>query len=280
MRDIQTKEIIQALKQLCITSTCILNDDIYTCLQQACGTECSEIGVSILNQLLDNADIAKREMMPICQDTGMAVVFVEMGQDVHIVGGTLKDAINEGVRQGYKDGFLRNSVVKDPLLRTNTKDNTPAIIHFDIVAGDRLKIALMPKGFGSENMSKLFMLTPSDGIDGIKHCILETVTQAGPNPCPPIIVGVGIGGDFELSAMLAKKALLRPLGVQSPLPHIETLEKEMLQLLNETNIGPQGLGGKTTALGVHIETFATHIAGLPVAVNISCHVTRHGEVIL
>lgn len=280
MREIDVKEIISAVKELCISSNCILNDDVYNSLKISAENEVSEIGKDILEKIMKNADIAKEKMKPICQDTGMAVVFLEVGQDVHIVGGNITDAVNEGVRQGYTEGYLRKSVVSDPLLRVNTKDNTPAIIHYDIVPGDKIKIIVAPKGFGSENMSKIYMLKPSQGIEGVKNAVLETVKLAGPNPCPPMVVGVGIGGNFEMSAYLAKKALLREVGSHSKIEYIKELEDELLEKVNKTGIGPQGLGGKTTVLGLNIETFATHIAGLPVAINISCHVTRHGEKVI
>ncbi len=280
MREIDVKEIINAVKELCISSNCILNDDVYNSLKISAENEVSEIGKDILEKIMKNADIAKEKMKPICQDTGMAVVFLEVGQDVHIVGGNITDAVNEGVRQGYTEGYLRKSVVSDPLLRVNTKDNTPAIIHYDIVPGDKIKIIVAPKGFGSENMSKIYMLKPSQGIEGVKNAVLETVKLAGPNPCPPMVVGVGIGGNFEMSAYLAKKALLREVGSHSKIEYIKELEDELLEKVNKTGIGPQGLGGKTTVLGLNIETFATHIAGLPVAINISCHVTRHGEKVI
>jgi len=280
MREISVEKIIELVKKLCIKSNCVLNDDIYNSLKKSSETEVSEIGKDIIKQLIENADIARKNMKPICQDTGMAVVFIEIGQDVHIVGGGLTDAINEGVRQGYTEGFLRKSVVEDPLLRVNTNDNTPAIIHYNITEGDKLKITVAPKGFGSENMSRVYMLKPSQGIDGVKKAIIETVELAGSNPCPPMVVGVGIGGNFEMSTYLAKKALLRPLESTSDKPHIKELEDELFEKINKLGIGPQGLGGKTTILGLNIETFATHIAGLPVAVNISCHVTRHSQVIL
>lgn len=280
MREIDVKEIINAVKELCISSNCVLNDDVYNSLKISAENEVSEIGKDILEKIMKNADIAKEKMKPICQDTGMAVVFLEVGQDVHIVGGNITDAVNEGVRQGYTEGYLRKSVVSDPLLRVNTKDNTPAIIHYDIVPGDKIKIIVAPKGFGSENMSKIYMLKPSQGIEGVKNAVLETVKLAGPNPCPPMVVGVGIGGNFEMSAYLAKKALLREVGSHSKIEYIKELEDELLEKVNKTGIGPQGLGGKTTVLGLNIETFATHIAGLPVAINISCHVTRHGEKVI
>jgi len=277
MREINVSSITSSVKKMCIDSNCILNDDIYNSILKAQKNETSEIGKNILKQLIENAELAKQKMKPICQDTGMAVVFVEIGQDVHITGGLITDAINEGVRQGYIEGYLRKSIVKDPITRINTNDNTPAIIHYDIVKGDKLKIIVAPKGFGSENMSRIYMLKPSQGIEGVKNSVLETIRLAGPNPCPPMIVGVGIGGNFEFSAKLAKKALLRPIGKNSEIEYIKDMEKELLKKANKIGIGPQGLGGKTTVLGVNIETFATHIAGLPVAVNISCHVTRHSE---
>ncbi len=280
MREIEVNEIIDALRELCIKANCVLNDDVYNALEAAKNTEKSPIGKEILCQLTDNADIAKNENVPICQDTGMAIVFVELGQEVHIKGGLLTDAINEGVRRGYRDGYLRKSVVSDPFLRENTKDNTPAIIHYDIVEGDKIKIIVAPKGFGSENMSKIYMLKPSAGIEGAKDAIVQAVDEAGPNPCPPMVVGVGVGGNFEMAALLAKKALLRPIGSHSDKPHLREMEEELLQRMNSLGIGPQGLGGVTTVLGVNVESFPTHIAGMPIAVNISCHVTRHAEVIL
>ena len=280
MREIDLSVVTENVKRLCIESNCILNDDIYNSLKKSAETEVSEIGKDILQKLVKNADIAKEKMKPICQDTGMAVVFMEIGQDVHFTGGNLTDAINEGVRQGYIEGYLRKSVVGDPLLRVNTKDNTPAIIHYDIVAGDKVKITVAPKGFGSENMSRVYMLKPAQGVEGVKQAVIETVKLAGSNPCPPMVVGVGIGGNFEMSAYLAKKALLRELDSSSEIPHIKELEDELFEKVNKTGIGPQGLGGKTTVLGLNIETYATHIAGLPVAINISCHVTRHGEAVL
>ena len=275
MREISTQKIIEEVKKMCISSNCNLNSDIYNALKEAKETEPSPVGCEMLRQLITNSDIAKNEQIPICQDTGLAVVFVTIGQEVHISGGSLTDAINEGVRQGYTEGYLRKSVVKDPFIRVNTNDNTPAIIHYNIVEGDKLKIEIAPKGAGSENMSKIFMLKPADGIEGAKEAILSAVEAAGPNPCPPMIVGVGCGGNFETSALLAKKALLRPVGSHSNLEHIKEMEIELLEKINKTGIGPQGLGGKTTALAVNIETFATHIACMPIAVNISCHVTRH-----
>lgn len=280
MREIDVSAIIDAVRDLCIRANCVLNDDVYDALEAAKNTEKSPIGKEILCQLTENADIAKNENVPICQDTGMAIVFVELGQDVHIKGGLLTDAINEGVRRGYKDGYLRKSVVADPFLRENTKDNTPAIIHYDIVEGDKIKIIVAPKGFGSENMSKIYMLKPSAGIEGAKDAIVQAVDEAGPNPCPPMVVGVGVGGNFEMAALLAKKALLRPIGSHSDKPHLREMEEELLDRMNSLGIGPQGLGGVTTVLGVNVESFPTHIAGMPIAVNISCHVTRHAEVVL
>lgn len=280
MREIDTSVITDAVAKLCIDANCILNDDVYDALECAKCSEKSDIGREILCQITDNADIAKREYVPICQDTGMAVVFVEIGQDVHITGGLLTDAVNEGVRRGYRDGYLRKSVVSDPFIRQNTMDNTPAIIHYDVVSGDRIKIIVAPKGFGSENMSKIYMLKPSAGIEGAKDAIIKAVDEAGPNPCPPMIVGVGVGGNFEMAALLAKKALLRPVGSHSDKPHLREMEEELLDRMNKLGIGPQGLGGKTTVLGVNVESYPTHIAGMPIAVNISCHVTRHSEVIL
>lgn len=280
MREISVNDIINAVAKLCIDANCNLNDDVYCALQNAKETEKSEIGREILCQLTDNADIARNENVPICQDTGMAVVFIEIGQEVHITGGLLTDAINAGVRKGYEEGYLRKSVVKDPFIRENTKDNTPAVIHYDVVEGDKLKIIVAPKGFGSENMSKIYMLKPSAGIEGAKDAIVQAVDEAGPNPCPPMIVGVGVGGNFEMAALLAKKALLRPLGSHSDKPHLKAMEEELLERMNNLGIGPQGLGGTTTVLGVNVESYPTHIAGMPVAVNISCHVTRHAEVVL
>jgi len=280
MREIDSAEITKAVKNLCIESNCVLNGDIYASIEKSMKNEVSEIGKDILGKLIKNADIAKEKMKPICQDTGMAVVFLEIGQEAFIINGNLTDAVNEGVRQGYEEGFLRKSVVGDPLLRVNTGDNTPAVIHYNIVSGDKVKITVAPKGFGSENMSKIYMLKPSQGIEGVKDAVLNTVKLAGSNPCPPMVIGVGIGGNFEMCAYLAKKALLRPINKSSEIPYIKELEDELLKKVNKLGIGPQGLGGKTTVLGLNIETFATHIAGLPVAVNISCHVTRHQEIIL
>ncbi|MGN1318852.1 MAG: fumarate hydratase [Lachnospirales bacterium] len=278
MREIDVSLITNEIKKLCISANCNLNCDVYDALKKACEKESSPVGKNILSQIIDNAELACQKQKPICQDTGMAVIFVEIGQDVHLVGGNITDAINEGVRQGYKEGYLRKSVVSDPLIRVNTKDNTPAVIHYDIVEGDKVHIEVAPKGFGSENMSKVYMLKPADGIEGVKKAVIDCISQAGPNPCPPMVVGVGIGGNFELCAKLAKKALLRKVGSHSEIEYISKLEDELLEKANNLGIGPQGLGGNTTVLGLNIETFATHIAGLPMAVNISCHVTRHGEV--
>ncbi len=280
MKNISVNTIIDEVEKLCMHSNYNLNQDIYKALESALEVEISDTGKEILKQLIENANIAKSEGMAICQDTGMAILFVDIGQEVHITDGSLTEAINEGVRRGYKNGCLRKSVVNDPIERINTGDNTPAIIHYNIVPGDSLKLAIAPKGFGSENMSALKMLKPSDGIDGVKKFILETVSNAGPNPCPPIIVGVGIGGTMEMCAFLAKKALLRSINIKSSIKYVEELEKEMLLSINKLGIGPSGLGGRITALSVNIETYPTHIAGLPVAVNISCHATRHAEIML
>ncbi len=274
MREIQSEEIIETVSGLCVRANCVLNGDIRDALERGMACESCRVGREILGNLLENADIAAGESIPICQDTGMAVFFVELGQEVRVRGG-LTEAINEGVRRGYRDGFLRKSVVADPLHRDNTGDNTPAVIHYDIVPGDKLKITFAPKGFGSENMSALRMLKPSQGREGVERFVLETVTAASSNPCPPIVVGVGIGGTFEKAALLAKRALTRPLGSRHTDPYYAEMEDGLLRQINELGIGPQGFGGDTTALGVNIETFPTHIAGLPVAVNISCHVTRH-----
>ena len=278
MREIPVSEITEAVKKLCISANYNLNSDVYSAIENSKDNEQSPIGKNILSQLLENADLAKENCKPICQDTGMAVIFMEVGQEVHFTGGNITDAINEGVRQGYIEGYLRKSVVSDPILRVNTKDNTPAIIHYNIVEGDKVKIDVAPKGFGSENMSKVYMLKPSDGIEGVKNAIIDCIENAGPNPCPPMVVGVGIGGNFEKCTELAKKALLRPVGSHSDKEYVKEMEKELLERANNLGIGPQGLGGNTTVLGINIETFATHIAGLPLAVNISCHVTRHGQV--
>lgn len=275
MRTIHTEEIISNIKEMCIEANHMLTPDMQKALECAVTEEKSPIGQKVLGQLQDNLQIAQEDTIPICQDTGMAVVFLEIGQDVHFEGGSLTDAINEGVRQGYVDGYLRKSVVKDPLIRENTKDNTPAVIHYDLVPGDKVKITVAPKGFGSENMSRIFMLKPADGIEGVKNAILTAVKDAGPNACPPMVVGVGIGGTFEKCALLAKKALTRPVDERSSIPYVKELEEELLATINRLGIGPGGLGGSTTALAVNINTYPTHIAGLPVAVNICCHVNRH-----
>lgn len=279
MKEIHVSKIIETVARLCIEACYNIGDDVRILLEKAKRQELSPYGKNILDQLLQNLRVAHELKLPICQDTGMAVVFLEIGQDVHIVGGSLYEAVKEGVRRGYKEGYLRNSVLH-PITRINTGDNTPAVIHAEIVPGDQLKIVVVPKGFGSENMSQLKMLKPSDGLDGIKQFILQTVIEAGGNPCPPIIVGVGIGGTMEKAAYMAKKALLRPAGQHNPEPLVAQLEEEMLQAINNTGIGPQGLGGTVTALAVHIETYPTHIAGLPVAVNIQCHAARHAEALL
>lgn len=275
MRTIQIEDIISNIKEMCIEANHFLTGDMKQALQDAVQNEESPVGKQVLCQLQDNLKIAGEDMIPICQDTGMAVVFVEIGQEVFIEGGALSEAIHEGVRQGYTEGFLRKSVVGDPLLRENTKDNTPAVIHYDIVPGDKLKITVAPKGFGSENMSRIFMLKPADGIEGVKNAILTAVKDAGPNACPPMVVGVGIGGTFEKCALLAKKALTRSVNQHSDIPYVKELETELLQKINKLGIGPGGLGGTVTALAVNINTYATHIAGLPLAVNICCHVNRH-----
>ena len=275
IRIVDTDLIIKNVKEMCIEANHYLSDDMDAAMKQAAETEKSPLGKKILGQLQENLKIADEEMIPICQDTGMAVLFIEVGQDVHFEGMAIEDAINEGVRQGYTEGYLRKSVVKDPLIRENTKDNTPAVIHYSIVPGDKVKITMAPKGFGSENMSRVFMLKPADGIEGVKNAILTAVKDAGPNACPPMVVGVGIGGTFEKCALLAKKALTRPVDTHSEIPYVKDLEEEMLQKINGLGIGPGGLGGTTTALAVNINTYPTHIAGLPVAVNICCHVNRH-----
>lgn len=279
MREINVNDIASNIKEMCIEANYFLEDDIKNSLFKAEKEETSEVGKSVLNQLHQNMDIAESEMIPICQDTGMAVVFLDIGQDVHFVGGDLTDAVNRGVREGYEEGYLRKSVVEDPVERVNTKDNTPAIIHMNIVPGDKVKITVSPKGFGSENMSRIFMLKPADGLDGIKKAIIETVREAGPNACPPFIVGVGIGGDFEKSAILAKRALTRGLDEESASPYrkpyLDELEKELLEEINKIGLGPAGLGGRKTALGINIETYPTHIAGMPLAINMCCHVNRH-----
>lgn len=275
MRTIQTDTIIENIKEMCIEANLHLSTDMEQTVLQSEQTEDCELGRQILGQLRENMKIAAEDQIPICQDTGMAIVFVKLGQDVHIEGMNLSDAIHEGVRQGYREGYLRKSVVKDPLIRENTKDNTPAIIHYDIVPGDGLELLVAPKGFGSENMSRVFMLKPADGIEGVKASVLQAVKDAGPNACPPMVVGVGLGGDFEKCAILAKTALTRNINEGSSLPHIRKLEEELLEEINRLGIGPGGLGGKTTALAVNIETYPTHIAGMPLAVNICCHVNRH-----
>lgn len=280
MRTIDVAEITKSIKEMCIEANHFLTEDMDLAMQNAAKEEKSTLGKQILCQLQDNLKIAGEDMIPICQDTGMAVIFMEIGQDVHFVNGVLEDAINEGVRQGYVDGYLRKSVVKDPLIRENTKDNTPAIIHYEMVPGDQVKITVAPKGFGSENMSRVFMLKPADGIEGVKNAILTAVKDAGPNACPPMVVGVGIGGTFEKCALMAKKALTRPINKRSEIPYVKELEEEMLEQINKTGIGPGGLGGTTTALAVNINTYPTHIAGLPVAINICCHVNRHSVRIL
>lgn len=275
MRTINVSDITQNIKEMCIEANHFLAPDMDEAMNNAADTEKSELGRQILCQLQDNLKIAGEDMIPICQDTGMAVIFMEIGQDIHFEGGSLEAAVNEGVRQGYVEGYLRKSVVADPLFRENTKDNTPAVIHYEMVEGDELRITVAPKGFGSENMSRVFMLKPADGIEGVKKAILTAVEDAGPNACPPMVVGVGIGGTFEKCALMAKKALTRPVNGHSDIPYVRDLEEEMLTCINRTGIGPGGLGGTTTALAVNINTYPTHIAGLPVAVNICCHVNRH-----
>ena len=280
MREVSTDEITKNIKEMCIEANYILSDDVKNKIINSAAVENSEIGKKILSQLEENMEIAEREQIPICQDTGMAVVFIKIGPEVHITGGSLEDAINQGVREGYTEGYLRKSVVKDPLIRENTKDNTPAIIHYEIIPGDKVEITVAPKGFGSENMSRVCMLKPADGIEGVKNAVIETVKLAGPNACPPVVVGVGIGGTFEKCALLAKKALTRDINSESSIGYVAELENELLDEINNLNIGPGGLGGKITALGVNIETYPTHIAGLPVAINMCCHVNRHKKRIL
>lgn len=275
LRTIPTAQITKNIKEMCIQANYYLTEDMIRSLKNAAVKEQSQNGKKILCQLQDNLKIAAEEQIPICQDTGMAVIFIEIGQDVHVEGGVLEDAVNEGVRQGYQEGYLRKSVVDDPILRKNTNDNTPAVIHYVIVPGDKIRITVAPKGFGSENMSRIFMLKPADGIQGVKEAILTAVKDAGPNACPPMVVGVGVGGTFEKCALLAKQALTRKIGSHSAISHIRELEEEMIRKINNLGIGPGGLGGTTTALAVHINTYPTHIAGLPVAVNICCHVNRH-----
>ena len=275
MRTLNVEEISKNIKEMCIEANHFLSKDMDIAMKNAVSTEKSPLGKKILSQLQDNLKIAGKDMIPICQDTGMAVVFLEIGQDVHFEGGNLEDAVNEGIRRGYVDGYLRKSVVKDPILRENTKDNTPGIIHYKIVPGDQVKIKVAPKGFGSENMSRVFMLKPADGIEGVKEAVLTAVKDAGPNACPPMVVGVGIGGTFEKCALMAKEALTREVGSHSDIPYVKELEEELLERINKIGIGPGGLGGSTTSLAVNVNTYPTHIAGLPVAVNICCHVNRH-----
>ncbi|UDN62811.1 fumarate hydratase [Clostridioides sp. ES-W-0016-02] len=279
MRKIKSEQIVEQVKKLCIEASLYLGDDVLSCIKEKAKTEKSEVGKNILNILVENAEIAKEKNIPICQDTGMAVFFVEIGQEVLVEGDTITDAINEGVRQGYEEGYLRKSVVS-PISRINTKDNTPAIIHYEMVKGDEIKIEFAAKGFGSENMSKMKMLKPSDGLEGIKKFIIDTVSEAGPNPCPPMVIGVGIGGTVDKCAQIAKKALFRELGEFNEDENIAKLESELLASINKLGIGPQGLGGTTTALGLNIETFPTHIAGIPVVVNINCHASRHKKVVI
>lgn len=275
MREVNVDKVTENIKDMCIEANHFLTDDMKKVFKNAVVSEESPLGKQVLNQLNENLDIAANDMIPICQDTGMAVVFINVGQDVHFTNGNITDAINEGVRQGYVDGYLRKSVVNDPIIRENTKDNTPAVIHYNIVPGDKVDITVAPKGFGSENMSRIFMLKPADGIEGVKNAILTAVKDAGPNACPPMVVGVGIGGTFEKCALLAKKALTRNVEEESPVEYVRELEREMLDKINRLGIGPGGLGGTQTALAINIETYPTHIAGLPVAVNICCHVNRH-----
>uniref|UniRef100_UPI004029E654 fumarate hydratase n=1 Tax=Lachnospira eligens TaxID=39485 RepID=UPI004029E654 len=277
MREVNVSIITDNIKEMCIEANHFLTDDVKNVFENAVKNEESALGKQVLGQLEENLKVAGEDMIPICQDTGMAVVFINVGQDVHLTGGDITDAINEGVRRGYVEGYLRKSVVKDPIYRENTKDNTPAVIHFNIVPGDKVDITVAPKGFGSENMSRVFMLKPADGIEGVKEAILTAVKDAGPNACPPMVVGVGIGGTFEKCAYLAKKALTRDLNEESPVEYVRNLEKEMLEKINKLGIGPGGLGGTQTALAINIETYPTHIAGLPVAVNICCHVNRHSH---
>jgi len=280
MREINVALIRDAVRNLSIEANYFLGKDIKDALQKSREKETWKLAVEVLDKIIINSEIASDEEMPMCQDTGMACVFIEIGQDVHLVGGRIEDAVNEGVRRGYEEGFLRKSVVEDPIRRINTKDNTPAIIYYDIVDGDKVKVTLAPKGFGSENMSKIGMLKPSDGLDGVKKFIIDTVNAAGSNPCPPMVIGVGIGGTFDKAAYLAKRALIRPINIRNTDKFYKELEIELLEKINELGIGPQGFGGKTTALGLNIETYPTHIAGLPVAVNINCHATRHKEAII
>lgn len=275
MRNVHVSEITRNIKEMCIEANHFLSEDMSAAMKNAVQTEESPLGKQILNQLQENLQIAGEDMIPICQDTGMAVVFLEIGQDVHLEGGSVEDAVNEGVRQGYVEGYLRKSVVKDPIIRENTKDNTPAVIHYSIAPGEKVRIKVAPKGFGSENMSRVFMLKPADGIEGVKNAVLTAVKDAGPNACPPLVVGVGVGGTFEKCALMAKEALTRDVGTHSEIEWVKDLEEEILQKINNLGIGPGGLGGTTTALAVNVNTYPTHIAGLPVAINICCHVNRH-----
>lgn len=275
MRNVHVSEITRNIKEMCIEANHFLSEDMSAAMKNAVQTEESPLGKQILNQLQENLQIAGEDMIPICQDTGMAVVFLEIGQDVHLEGGSVKDAVNEGVRQGYVEGYLRKSVVNDPIIRENTKDNTPAVIHYSIAPGEKVRIKVAPKGFGSENMSRVFMLKPADGIEGVKNAVLTAVKDAGPNACPPLVVGVGVGGTFEKCALMAKEALTREVGTHSEIEWVKDLEEEILQKINNLGIGPGGLGGTTTALAVNVNTYPTHIAGLPVAINICCHVNRH-----
>lgn len=280
IRTVHVKEITENIKEMCIEANHFLSEDMEKAMKNALTQEKAPLGCQILKQLQENLQIAGADRIPICQDTGMAVIFLEIGQDIHFEGGSLEEAVNEGVRQGYEEGYLRKSVVKDPLIRENTRDNTPAVIHYELVPGDKVKITVAPKGFGSENMSRVFMLKPADGIEGVKNAVITAVKEAGPNACPPMVVGVGIGGTFEKCALLAKKALTRSVNEHSQIPYIKEMEEELLQSINGLGIGPGGLGGTTTALAVNINTYATHIAGLPVGVNICCHVNRHAVRIL
>lgn len=275
MRTVQAEDITNAVKEMCISMNYQLSDDMKSCMDQAVQKEKSALGKQILGQLEENLNIAREDRIPICQDTGMAVIFADIGQDVHIEGGYVEEAIQEGVRRGYQEGYLRKSVVEDPLIRRNTGDNTPAVVYYSIVPGDQVKLTVTAKGFGSENMSRIYMLKPAQGIEGVKETIVRTVEEAGPNSCPPVYVGVGIGGTFEKAAVMAKRALTRPAGQHSVIPYVREMEEELLERINRLGIGPGGLGGTVTALGVNINVYATHIAGLPVAVNMCCHVNRH-----
>ena len=280
MRTVQAEDIKNAVKEMCISINYQLSDDMKSCMDQAVQKEKSVLGKQILCQLEENLKIAREDRIPICQDTGMAVVFADIGQDVHVEGGYIEDAIQEGVRRGYQEGYLRKSVVEDPLIRTNTGDNTPAVVYYSVVPGDQIKLTVTAKGFGSENMSRIYMLKPAQGIEGVKDAIVRTVEEAGPNSCPPVYVGVGIGGTFEKAAIMAKRALTRPAGQHSEIPYVRAMEEELLERINRLGIGPGGLGGTVTALGVNINVYATHIAGLPVAVNMCCHVNRHAVRVL